>query len=235
MAETAKKFPDVSEVISKVNGGIKKRLLHGDIMPNLRRNAAPCTAEGCKWPKHKKYVYVPVSISSKYTKDEHITIIKSLLTFHKTTCIRFVWRRWWHRHFLYFFPGTGCWSYLGRQRRGQAISLKQDGCLYWDTIQHEVLHALGFHHEQVRSDRDEYISIQTENILPGLEENFEKVATNNLETPYDYQSVMHYSKYAFSKNGKPTILAKSDPEMILGPAKGMSRNDTDRANKLYKC
>ncbi len=60
-----------------------------------------------------------------------------------------------------------CWSYLGRQRGGQAISLQRNGCLYTGTVQHEVLHALGFHHEQVRSDRDRHVRILTENIQPG--------------------------------------------------------------------
>lgn len=60
-----------------------------------------------------------------------------------------------------------CWSYIGRQTQGQAISLRARGCLYTGTVQHEVLHALGFHHEQARSDRDDYITILTENIIPG--------------------------------------------------------------------
>ena len=89
------------------------------------------------------------------------------------------------------------------------------------------------------------------------------MATNNLGTPYDYKSVMHYSRYmhmwtdprlifishvarrsnaavcppqrfAFSKNGSPTILAKSDPSIALG-SNQMSNNDIERINKLYDC
>uniref|UniRef100_A0A3B4WIJ0 Metalloendopeptidase n=1 Tax=Seriola lalandi dorsalis TaxID=1841481 RepID=A0A3B4WIJ0_SERLL len=209
-------------------------LTHGDIVPNLNRNADPCTARGCKWRKRGGYVRVPVSISSAYSNERNI-IIRALVTFHKSTCIRFVWRRWWHWNYLYFYSGSGCWSYLGRQKRRQPVSLKKNGCLFTDTVQHEVLHALGFHHEQVRSDRDQHVTILTQNIQSGKESNFRKVQTNNLGTPYDFQSVMHYSKFAFSKNGQPTIVAKSDPNLNFGQATSMSANDIARVNRLYQC
>ncbi|XP_020483862.2 high choriolytic enzyme 2-like isoform X1 [Labrus bergylta] len=225
---------DVSLTISRVNSHATTRLIHGDLLPNTNKNADPCTATGCKWPKTGNFVYVPVTISSQYTREEQNIIIRALLTFHQSTCIRFMWRRR-ERNYIYFYSGSGCFSYLGRQNRGQPISLSQRGCLYLDTVQHEVLHALGFHHEQVRSDRDEHVSILTQNIQPGTESNFEKEQTNNLETPYDFDSVMHYSNYAFSRNGQPTIIAKDDPKRLFGQATKMSQNDIDRVNKLYNC
>ncbi|XP_039983464.1 high choriolytic enzyme 2-like [Xiphias gladius] len=228
-------FLDTSEIIERANADIATSLTYGDIVPNKNRNADPCTARGCKWPKSGSHVIVPVVISSRYSRNEQMVIIKSLLTFQWFTCIRFVWKGPRHKHYLYFFPGTGCWSHLGRQSRGQAISLKKKGCLYTRTVQHEVFHALGFHHEQVRSDRDRYVSILSQNIKPGKESNFRKVQTNNLGTPYDFNSVMHYSNYAFSKNRKQTIIARKNPHMSFGQARFMSANDIARINKLYQC
>ena len=60
-------------------------------------------------------------------------------------------------------------------------------------------------------DRDEYVTIEWDNITPGLENNFEKYSSSEVthfNTTYDYYSVMHYDAYAFSKNGKPTIVPK---------------------------
>uniref|UniRef100_A0A4W5P4C7 Metalloendopeptidase n=1 Tax=Hucho hucho TaxID=62062 RepID=A0A4W5P4C7_9TELE len=130
-----------------------------------------------------------------------------------------------------------CWSYLGRRGGQQVISLQQRGCVHHGTVQHEVLHALGFHHEQNRGDRDSNVTIVTENISKGKEHNFRKVETNNLMTPYDYTSVMHYGRYAFSKDyGKlPTIIPKPDCNVQIGGARQMSRLDTVRVNRLYYC
>lgn len=60
-----------------------------------------------------------------------------------------------------------CYSYVGRQGNGQTVSLSRSGCLYHNTVQHELLHALGFNHEQTRSDRDNHIRVLWENISEG--------------------------------------------------------------------
>ncbi|XP_069581738.1 low choriolytic enzyme-like [Brachyistius frenatus] len=224
---------DVSEIIARANAHITSPRLQGDIMVSWSRNASPCTARGCKWPKSGQYVYVPVSFSFSYTETN--IIINALISFHRSTCIRFIYRNHRHRNYIHFYSGSGCWSYLGRQSRGQHISLKKNGCLSQSTVQHEVLHALGFHHEQVRSDRDRYVQILFQNIQSGKANNFQKVQTNNLGTPYDFNSIMHYSKCAFSKNGQPTILARSNSNLNFGNARQMSVNDIARVNKLYGC
>jgi hypothetical protein len=52
------------------------------------------------------------------------------------------------------------------------------------------------------------VDVLTENISDRFLKDFEKVpdeVSNSRGFPYDYESVMHYSRFAFTRNGKPTI------------------------------
>lgn len=60
---------------------------------------------------------------------------------------------------------------------------------------HELGHALGFHHEHQRWDRDQYVTIHFEHIKPGREGDYKSVPKTNwivTTTHYDYRSIMHY-------------------------------------------
>lgn len=68
---------------------------------------------------------------------------------------------------LSFHVNASCWSSVGNRRVGlQQLSIGAN-CDRIATIQHEFLHALGFWHEQSRSDRDDYVSIVWERIQSG--------------------------------------------------------------------
>ena len=64
------------------------------------------------------------------------------------------------------------------------------------------MHAAGFHHEQSRADRDEYVTIHKENIEDGKEYNFDKYTLSEIDhlgASYDTCSLMHYGSHFFSK------------------------------------
>ena len=58
---------------------------------------------------------------------------------------------------------------------------------------HELAHAQGILHEQSRPDRDNYVTINTANIISRYLGNFRKHSTGTVSgTRYDFGSVMHY-------------------------------------------
>jgi len=60
---------------------------------------------------------------------------------------------------------------------------------------HELGHVLGFHHEHQRWDRDEFVTINYENIKPGRQHDYDWIPATNWivsSTKYDYRSIMHY-------------------------------------------
>lgn len=103
------------------------------------------------------------------------------------------------------------------------------------TIQHELLHALGFYHTQSDPQRDQYVKIYTENIQPGFEHNFQKLRADggtDFGLGYDYASIMHYGPFAFSRNGSPTIIPLKAITNI-GQATRLSPKDVATLNRMY--
>ncbi|KAK3884749.1 hypothetical protein Pcinc_010988 [Petrolisthes cinctipes] len=152
------------------------------------------------------------------------------------TCIKFEKTTNTAQPHIRFHVGSGCWSYIGRQysRNGQRISIGR-GCETMGVVAHEIGHAIGFHHEQSRSDRDNYVLIHSNNIRPSASNNFAKANTIDV-VPYDYESIMHYSSKAFSYNGFPTITT-IDPSKnyLIGNRDGLTFRDILLANLMYGC
>ncbi|XP_035521078.1 high choriolytic enzyme 1-like [Morone saxatilis] len=193
----AKSFSErIEETNTNIVGSRDGLFMEGDTVydSESERNADPCTSYNCKWDQASDgLVYVPYVIANDYTSRERAVIERGLQSFHSVSCIRFVPRAS-ERDYIHIQSLDGCFSYVGRRFNEQALSLKRQGCLYHDVVQHELLHALGFKHEQCRSDRDQHIRILWENVIPGWEYAFDKINTLNQGTPYDYNSVMQYSK-----------------------------------------
>ncbi|CAG0909531.1 unnamed protein product [Cyprideis torosa] len=99
------------------------------------------------------------------------------------------------------------------------------------------MHAIGFFHEQSRPDRDDFVTIHWNEINSNSRHNFNKMNINhwnNLGSPYDWRSVMHYQGNAFAIGRRPTMTSKP-PGITLGQRNGFTEQDMVQINKLYGC
>ncbi|XP_059197329.1 meprin A subunit beta [Centropristis striata] len=206
-------------------------LLEGDIEKTSSRNSI--IGDRYRWPKT-----IPYYLEDNLDMNAKGVILKAFDQYRLKTCIDFTpWKG--EENYISVFKGSGCFSSVGNQREGkQRLSIGKN-CDRLGTVEHEFLHALGFWHEQSRADRDDYVNIMWDRIEPGKEHNFktyDDTVSSSLGVPYDYGSVMHYSKTSFNIASDPTIVTKIPHFMdVIGQRMGFSASDLTKLNRLYNC
>ncbi len=171
-----------------------------------------------RWPD----AVVPFLIDA--TLPEPWRVRDAIAHWEANTLVRFVERTPDQDDFVRFMDAGGCWSFVGMQGGGQTISLGP-GC--------SVGNALGLWHEQSRADRDMFVAIDFANIQIGQEHNFDQHITDGDDLgDYDYGSIMHYPRTAFSANGRPTIVPV-DPTAVIGQRIRLSPGDIAGVHRMY--
>jgi Astacin (Peptidase family M12A) len=152
-----------------------------------------------------KNAIMPVAFESNITQAQKDWFIKIAQQWSIGTPVRIINRTKENEYLLVTNKDPGCYSEVGASP-GQTRQLNLGpNCWTEGVALHEMGHALGLMHEHQRPDRDSYISINFNNVDPNLHYAFTVFSTANNATPYDFQSIMHYSQYAFSNNRKVTI------------------------------
>ncbi|KAG8570948.1 hypothetical protein GDO81_011480 [Engystomops pustulosus] len=205
-------------------------LFEGDIKhDSTERNAI--IGSQYRWP-----LVVPYYLEDSLEINAKGVILKAFERYRMKSCIDF--KPWnGEKNYVSVFRGGGCYSYVGMQNGKQQLSIGY-GCDTVEIVQHEFLHALGFYHEQSRSDRDDYVTILWANIENGLSSNFLSYSdklTSFLDVPYDYTSVMHYDRTAFSTGSATIQTKKAVFNNIIGKQMDLSANDALKLNRLYNC
>lgn len=183
------------------------------------------------WP----YGLIYYSFGAEFTNDEKNIIKNAINRIINVTCLTFLEiEKNVITDYILFRKLYGCYSFIGRQGGEQILSIGE-GCLIEGIIIHEMLHSLGFWHEQSRYDRDDHVEIRWNNIYPDKEKNFQKYTQReiqHLNVPYDYSSIMHYNAHAFSRDGiSPTIITKTGAS--IGQREKLSTFDILKLNRLY--
>ncbi|XP_040210053.1 meprin A subunit beta-like isoform X3 [Rana temporaria] len=217
--------------ILEINEASGLDLFEGDIVHDTKsRN----TIIGSKyrWP-----LTVPYYLEDSLDINAKGVILKAFERFRLKTCIDF--KPWsGEKNYISVFKGLGCYSLVGNQQAGKQLLSIGAGCDTVESVQHELLHALGFFHEQSRSDRDDYITVVWANIQSGKSSNFKLYDSSKatfLEVPYDYTSVMHYGKKAFSTGNVTMIPKNAKFDNIIGQQTDFSASDVLKLNRLYNC
>lgn len=191
--------------------------------------------ESMLWPSAE----IPFGFSEGFPDSLRVKVLSAVKYFNDETAMEFIpvdTERDEDAVVFQVREGAPCASYLGRIGGMQPVYMNQ-ACSEQDVI-HELMHALGFVHEQQREGRDGYIKVLWPNIEADYQYNF-SILPDSLVHQYQgsvfnmsLKSVMMYHDEAFSKNGKKSM--KSLTGAKIAPInKGLADIDKERLELLY--
>jgi len=201
-----------------------RSIVNGDLAPNQAFKGT----KGRIWAGG----IIPYTFGPNFDDKRQKLMKQAMEVIEKKTCIRFQARNQ-ENDYVHMVNENACWSMIGRSGGKQLLKMG-DHCLQLGTAKHELMHTMGFYHEQSRMDRDNHVKILWENIRKDESYNFKKYNTNYYGQDYDLNSIMHYRKWEFSSNGRDTIQSISDSNLALGNIYFTER-DLNAINAMYAC
>lgn len=191
--------------------------------PGIAQNVT--TAPDLRWPK----AVVPFEIAPDLPNQQ--TLREAIAHLQDYTVVDFVPRSVEADYVRFVYHPSVNDSRIGRVGGEQLIRLTDN--FDRGTVLHEMLHCLGVWHEHSRPDRDQFVRILWENIHPDKVGNFDQTLNDNHDVGgYDYNSIMHYPRDAFSTGDGDTIVPL-DPNAQIGQREGLSPLDVDAVRFLY--
>jgi hypothetical protein len=165
------------------------------------------------------------------TSAERRNIMVAITHWNAKTIIRLV-ARGGESDYVEFVKGPNCNSdTAGRAGGAQRVTCSAS---VWTTVAHEIGHVVGLWHEHTREDRDDYVTVNTANIMRGAEHNFEKRTSDGDDLLcYDYASFMHYARGAAARNARVDTITPKDPTARIGQRDHLSYLDILGVNSVY--
>lgn len=187
------------------------------------------------WPSSE----VPFGFNEGFPEELKTEVLKAIKYFNGETVMEFVPVDVEHDEDAVVFKfreGAPCSSYLGRVGGFQPVYLRSS-CSSQDVI-HELMHVLGFVHEQQREERDRHMKVLWENIEETFQYNF-SILPDSMVHQYQgsvfnisLESVMMYHDDAFAKKGRRSLKSLSS-DKISPISSGLADIDKERLELLY--
>ncbi|CAH1645123.1 unnamed protein product [Spodoptera littoralis] len=108
-------------------------------------------------------------------------------------------------------------------------------CLRAD-LSEAILSLVGIPAQHTAPDRDEYIKVIEENILPEKRYLFKKLNNNEWlfdDVDYDYRSASHFDTHRYSMNGRATIVVRDRDDDNIGGQSKITKSDLEKIRMLY--
>ncbi|TDW96526.1 M12 family metallopeptidase [Dinghuibacter silviterrae] len=171
------------------------------------------------WPSGQVFY----ALDPNFTATEQGFINDAIADYQNNTPIRFT-ARTNQSNYIYIqrgATGTGLYSTSIGMAGGQQIINLEGGMFGPGEIEHEMGHAIGFYHEQCRTDRDVWINVNYNYIYPNTQSNiyqyqtYDEIGSSGWQIDqFDFNSIMLYSSYDLVQpgtNNYPMTLTNGQP------------------------
>ena len=214
----------------------KEVVAFGDIIvddyDSLMRKQADGKPLLMKSPKRWEKGIIPYIISNQV--EDQIRITQAINYFSQYTNVKFI-KRTDQKDYVNFISGQEhCFAHMGKIGGMQKVSLSL-GCGIKEII-HELMHTLGFYHEQCRPDRNDFLQVLWENIEEKYYAQFKKFPPKYFDFnkfPFDFNSIMLYPATAFAVGGDYSLVKLDGTSYEVEEGRFLSPEDIKRVNFYY--